>query len=256
MKKGASVDPRTVIERKDLAAVLHQFLAKNVPQLAAALIRAPVVQAILELFEEYCPPADRMKAGEVLWYAVDENETAGYGKRIEDCKLVPVTLELVNTDDAKRITEGMKRRQRNIHVTARLFNQAYEQGGVLTQADVAAIMRLTPGTIGKYLKDYELQTNEVLPRRGTIHDMGPTLTHKRIICIKHFREGKSIEQTARESYHSVSAVTRYVQDYKRVKTCIDEDFAPDKIRMATGLSKSLIQQYIDIINKKDLHKLT
>ncbi|MBN2686418.1 MAG: DUF1670 domain-containing protein [Pontiellaceae bacterium] len=60
-------------------------------------------------------------------------------------------------------------------------------------------MRVSAGTMGKYVRDYEWAFNEILPRRGTIHDMGPTLTYKRIICHKHIVEGKSIEQTAREA---------------------------------------------------------
>jgi len=38
------------------------------------------------------------------------------------------------------------------------------------------------------------------------------LTHKRIICEKHFLEGKSVQQTARETYRSPQAVIRYAND--------------------------------------------
>lgn len=246
--KGVKTDPRTISARKDFQAVLGNFFAEQFPQMGS-ITRAPMVKAIIELFDRYCPSTERMKAGQVLWYAVDEKETAGYGKRIEDCNLVPVTLDLFNREDKERIESGMKRRDRSIHIAARLFTQSYGQHGVLTLQDAADIMRLSAGTIGKYVRDYERKYNEILPRRGTIHDMGPTLTHKRIICHKHIIEGKSIEQTAREAKHSTSAVTRYVKDYKRVLTCWKEGMEEVKIRNATGLSKSLIKEYLDLIEQ-------
>lgn len=80
--------------------------------------------------------------------------------------------------------------------------------------------------------------------------MGPTLTHKRIICHKHIIEGKSVEQTACEAKHSPSAVTRYVKDYKRVLTCWKEGMEEGKIRNATGLPKSLIKEYLNLIKQR------
>ena len=200
--KGTKTDPRTISARKDLPAVLGNFFAEQLPQMGP-VTREPFVKAVIALFDKYCPPTTRMKAGQVLWYAVDEKETAGYGKRIENCDLVPVTLDLFNHEDKERIEIGMKRRDRSVHTAARLFNQGYEQHhGVLTLQDAADIMRVSAGTMSKYVRDYEREHNEILPRRGTIHDMGPTLTHKRIICHKHIIDGKSIEQTAREAKHS------------------------------------------------------
>jgi len=250
--KGEKTDQRTVSSRKDFRAVLGNFFAEAFPNMGE-VTRKPVVDAVIDIFDRYCPPTERMKAGQVLWYAVDEKETAGYGKRIEDCRLVPVTLELFNRDDIERLESGMGRRDRNIHIAARLFKQAYKQNGVLTLQDTADIMRLSAATIGKYVRNYERRYNDIIPRRGTIHDMGPTLTHKRIICHKHIIEGKTIEQTAREANHSVSAVTRYVKDYKRVLTCWKEGMDKVKIRNATGLSKSLIKEYLDLIEQHRQH---
>ncbi|MBN2686417.1 MAG: DUF1670 domain-containing protein [Pontiellaceae bacterium] len=92
-----------------------------------SVTREPFVNAVIALFDEYCPPTTRMKAGQVLWYAVDEKETACYGKRIEECDLVPVTLELINREDKVRIESGMKHRDRSLHTAARLFTEAYAQ---------------------------------------------------------------------------------------------------------------------------------
>jgi uncharacterized protein DUF1670 len=41
------------------------------------------------------------------------------------------------------------------------------------------------GTISKDIREFQTENNEVLPLRGTIYDLGPTLTYKKII-IKQF----------------------------------------------------------------------
>lgn len=239
-----------VWERKTLDAIISYFLEENCPQLGGRLTIQPVVNKIIELFDRYCPPVDRLKMGQMVWYAVDVNETAGYGKSIDKCKLNAVVLDLIHADDVEALLQGAAKRERQKKVVARLYQQAYEQASVLTCSDVAAIMRMAPGTISKYTREIEKETGKLLPRRGTIHDMGPTLTHKRIICIKCLKEGKTVEVTARETNHSPEAVTRYINDFKRVYACLSLGWEIDKISYATGLSKSLTQEYINLINEE------
>ncbi len=76
------------------------------------------------------------------------------------------------------------------------------------------------------------------------------VTHKRIICVKCLKEGKTVEVTARETNHSPEAVTRYINDSKRVYACLSSGWEIDKISYATGLSKSLTQEYINLINQE------
>jgi hypothetical protein len=60
-----------------------------------------------------------------------------------------------------------------------LFKQAKEQGAVSTGVDVASMMRLSPGTISNYVRQWAKEHQEIVPRRGTIHDMGRSITHKK-----------------------------------------------------------------------------
>ena len=78
------------------------------------------------------------------------------------------------------------------------------------------------------------------------------LTHKRIICQKHFLEGKSVEQTPRETYHSPQAVVRYANDFMRVRECLKEGWSVERIAYTTGLSKSLTKEYADMINETEV----
>ncbi len=237
------------VQRKDFRAALGTFLSDAVPALRGDLIRDAVVGQLLTLIDTYLPPAERMRPGQMLWYAVDRAEKGGYGKRIEDTAIRPVIVDLVTDEDIQAFVDHRPRRERQKQVAVRLHRQSHEQGGVFTYADTGALMRLSPSTVGMYIREYERETGQVVPRRGTVHDMGPTLTHKRIICIKHLKEGKSVQQTALETDHSPEAITRYVQDFKRVHVCLKEGWDLGKIAAATGLSQPLISQYVDLIQE-------
>lgn len=252
MKSNTASPQAPIYEKKGFKAALNYFLAEQVPQLGGDLTRKPVVERIYEMVEEYFPSTERIKMGQVLWYAVDETEKAGYGKSLDKCKQRPVILDIVHDVDIDDILNGVKKRERQKKVAVRLFSQAYEQRGVLTHADVGALMRLAPGTVSRYIVEYENETSKVVPRRGNIHDMGPTLTHKKVICRKLFAEGKSVEQTARETHHSPAAVVRYGNDFKRVRECLKERWDTKKIAFATGLSASLTGQYVDMLNGGEL----
>lgn len=236
-----------VYERKSFASALDTFLSECCPSLRGELIRKPVVKEICRLVDEYYPSTERMRMGQVLWYAVDVNEKAGFGKRIEHCRLQPVIVDLIHESDIEDVLSGLAKKERQKKVAVRIFKQSYDQGGVMTNADVGAIMRLSPATISKYVREYEKEHEVMVPRRGNIHDMGRTLTHKRLICQKHLKEGKTIEQTAQETCHSPEAVRRYVNDFNRVRECLKAGWTVEKTAYATGLSKNLAQEYIDMM---------
>ena len=238
--------------KKGFKSALDYFFAENLPQLGGSLTRTPVVEKIYEMVESYFPATDRLKMGQMIWYAVDEGEKAGYGKSLQQSKLRPVILDVIHETDIEDILKGVKNRERQKKVLVRLFKQSYEQKGVLTNADAASILRLSMVTISKYIQEYEKETGRIVPRRGTIHDMGRTLTHKKIICQKHFAEGKTVEQTAKETYHSPQAVVRYTNDFKRVRECLKEGWNIQRIAYTTGLSKSLTREYVEMINGEEI----
>lgn len=235
--------------RKTFEAALSYFFKENIPALSGDIIARPVVAKIREMVDRYFPSGERLRPGQTLWYGVAASETSGYGKKIEDCQITPVIVDLVSEDDIKAYVEKIPKRKRQQNVAVRIHNQAFEQGAVFTYADTAAIMRLAPGTVGSYIREYEKEYGISVPRRGNIHDMGPTLTHKRDICVKHLFEGKTVEQTAFETNHSPEAVSRYTKDFKRVYTCLKEGWNIEKITQTTGLSESLSKQYIEMIEE-------
>lgn len=249
MKQQNRPHPYETASKKSLSSALGHFLKTNVPALSGDLICKPVVDKIIEMVNLYLPATEHLRPGQVLWYGVDQSETAGYGKKIEDCKITPVLVDLITEMDIEDCIQKVSKKERQKKVAVRLHKQAFEQGAVFSYGDSAAIMRLSAGTVGKYIREYEKETDITVPRRGNVHDLGPTLTHKKIICIKHLMEGKSIEVTARETNHSPEAVTRYTNDFRRIQICLREGWELGKISQATNLSKALTKQYIDIMEE-------
>lgn len=230
------------LQRKSFRSAMVRELREDIPTLGELTATAIAVR-LEELVEQYHPKTERLHMGQLLWVAVDERETCGYGKRIEDTKLKPVLLDVVSPQDIEDCLRGVSYKEIRQKAAVRLFRQAKEQGGVLSGADVASIMRLNACTVWRYVHEHEKHSNEVVPRRGTVHDMGRSITHKRQICDRVILQGRSIEETARETHHSPEAVTRYVQDYRRVWACLKAGMGVEQAAYATAMSVRLVKEY-------------
>jgi DNA-binding CsgD family transcriptional regulator len=90
------------------------------------------------------------------------------------------------------------------------------------------------------LANYERQNKTLISRRGTVHDAGNSLSRKWIICQKRYVEGKSADQIARESYHSLEAVDRYLGQFDRVRHCLQQGMDTAEIAHILSCSVSLV----------------
>jgi len=76
------------------------------------------------------------------------------------------------------------------------------------------------------LTAHERNSGKAVPSRATLHDIGCGVTHKRIICWKRYADGKCSDQVARETYHTVEAVDRYLGQFDRVRHCRIQGMTP------------------------------
>lgn len=240
------------LQKKTFASALSHFFEQQCPQMGGHLTRQLLVNKVQELVEEFYPPNTHLRMGQVMWPAVDENETAAYGKTIEKTQLKPVFVDMIAPQDIEAVLEGEKAKMIRQRAAVRLFNQAKQQGAVLTGVDVATMMRLSPATISNYIRQWEKQTQQIVPRRGTIHDMGRSITHKKQICYKIIVEGKSIEKTARETNHSPEAITRYIKDYKRILACLHQGLTPKDTAFVAKVSENLVYEYMNLIHENQV----
>jgi hypothetical protein len=80
--------------------------------------------------------------------------------------LVPVFVDLVTDDDIKKMADNVKKKDKRKEAAVRIFKQSKKQGGVLTGVDVSSMMSLSPVTVYNYIREYERDNNELVPRRA------------------------------------------------------------------------------------------
>jgi DNA-binding CsgD family transcriptional regulator len=234
---------------KSFDGALEAFFASECPQIGGIKTRQVLVTAIRNMIDSFFPATNHLRSGQTIWSAVHKHEESSYGKTITKSRLTPVILDLLPQEEIKARSQGTRLRDIKREATARLFQQAYAQDGVLTNAEVALLLKISPSTVGKYIAQWEIQNSSSLPRRGTIHDMGPTLTHKKEILQKLIFEGKSVECVCRETKHSPEAVLRYTNNFKQVLLCRRKGLSHTEISFATKLSIRLIEEYHVLIDQ-------
>ena len=234
-------------QRKTFHSALCHLLQTEFPGIFGPAVTRLFADRVDALFEECHPLRERFKSGQVLWLAVAVDDPPARDKRIEDTRLVPVVLDLVTLKDIDdTITPGQRLATRGRKII-RLFEQAYAQGGVLSYPDVALLLHLSDTAISQTVLEHERRTGATVPRRGTIHDMGRSVTHKRGICYKRLVEKKPTSQVAQETYHSPEEVEYYVRCLRRIQLCHDSAMSPEETAQACGFSLSLVREYLELI---------
>jgi hypothetical protein len=225
-------------------ALAHQ-IAVQFPRLGPRLCDV-CAEMVLEFVDQHLRPKQHVAHGCILWMAVSRDDPPRHRQRIADTDLVPVLLELSTPEDVDQRIARVPPPQRLLHKALRLCRQAHQQGGLLSNCDLAEMLCVSDSHIAMILTQHERQTRSLVPRRATLHDVGTGLTHKRIICWKRFAEGLDPHVVARATYHSLEAVDRYLGQYDRVRHCRLQGLSPEQTAHALACSLSLVHEYLQI----------
>lgn len=227
-----------------LEPVIENFFAREFPRFFGPVMRRKVAEQLVSIFENLYPPPNRLKPGQVLWNALDKNTRATSERR----SYVPVVLSLITKEDIDLLVSGTPMSEITRSAIARIINEAYAQGGILSTRDIGLLTLRDPSTVSDIRIRYEREHKCQLPHTGLLHDIGSGVSHKAIILRKVIIEKKDPAAVARETNHSQKSVDRYLYDYHRVKTVYDHNQDIDYIHLVTSLSKNLIKQYVEIIS--------
>ncbi len=233
------------LKDKTLQNALSHRIYKDFPRIGGERIRQLCSKMILEVVHDHLRPADHVTHGQILWMAVSIDDPPSR-KRIRDTDLTPVVLDLSTWEDIDLILAKAPAGKRILQKVIRLCKQTYQQGALLSNSDLAELLCFSESRLSRLLVTHERETGQVIPRRATIHDVGTGMTHKRIICVKRYAEGKTSDQIARETYHSIEAVDRYLGQYDRVRHCRLQGLTPTETAIALNCSISLVQEYLKI----------
>ena len=247
------------LKSKNLHQLLtHRFLNHYGYDKGAITVKA-IVDDILKLIYDYFlvsaidTDLHHIHYGDLVWMAVPIDEYPARGKTPAQTQMKPVVLSFVTDEDISHIAHGFDTAALRKKRIIRWTDEAFDQGALLTQLDLAILLGLCEAVVSKYVCEIQ-KTGKILPTRGNIHDLSGAVTHKREI-ITLYLEGYLTPDIAVRTKHSKEAVDRYIRDYHRVETLWNHDITDlDQISQLTRLSKRVSQQYIDLLPEKILKK--
>ncbi len=217
-----------------------------------------IADDLMALIDRVCPPLKRVKPGQMAWLGVPKDLPRNQiGKRLRDIPLKPILLTVLTQKD---VDDYIKAQSKKEHMTlrrqriVRMLKEAMAQETTLPYADPAAIFGLGKSMVPRDAHCWQEEQDELLPHRGRIHDLGPTISHKEPI-IERILQGQQIPEVAREFKHSVADVERYYTGYNAVElTCRVTDDLTEIVRM-TRLKLNVVKQYYELVEKFQPHKM-
>jgi len=212
-------------------------------------IASAIVDDFISIYEERNSSKDRVSPGQIIWPAVRKEEKHGNGKTMARTAQKTVILTLVNASDLAKLACGTSIKEVTKKRIARVIEEAYRQGGVLSQSDVATIFSMSVGRVSQLLSEYQREKDTVVPYRGNVHDIGRSTTHKVKVINMHLKNYSTIE-IARATKHAPNCVDRYISDFDRVKMLFKQKMSCSEIAYLTSLSESLVTEYINIIKEQ------
>jgi len=233
---------------KTLREAMRNFIRREFPRLGGPWVIEMFVDRLLQLVDRYHIERDKLQPGQTLWLAVAIDEAPGYRKPIYATRQVPVVLTLVNQEDIAAMRAGRSWTDIFQRALVRAMKEAHAQGGLLTTSDLSVLFYHSHSRVAELIRQYETQTGEVVPRRGNLHDMGRTVTHKHIICRKAYLEGKTTDVIARETNHSPEAVDHYLLDFARIYyATVLKGMSIEEATFAIQRPQSLVQEYVKLL---------
>jgi len=143
---------------------------------------------------------------------------------------------------AKEGAEGLRRGR-----ILRLTEEALEQGGVMTQEDLARVLQVDRRTIVRDIQALE-QEKHMVSTRGAVKNVGRGQTHKvKIIELWLNREG--YDKISRWVHHTPQAIKRYVSTFLRLVVLHRQGKDAKEIGFLTQSSPKLVQDYLALYEK-------
>jgi hypothetical protein len=239
------------LARRNLESLLRYKFLHEYGYDKGEVVAAAIVDDICATVRTYYARADDLEPGQLIYPAPAATERGGRGKTMAKTKMVPVVLSAVAPEDIEAIrssTPMIEIRQKRVR---RLAHEAYRQGAVLSQADVAVVTGYAQRSVAGVVKRLR-DAGEYLPLRGYIADMGCFPTHKAAV-IRLYLSGLTTPAIAARTYHSKAAVDRYITGFERVRLLAPK-FAPEELPLLTGMSERLVAQYLELLDEHGLRR--
>ena len=238
------------LREKTLANRLRQLFVTEFGYQNKVIFAEAMIARILEVVELFVRPVTVLTAGQVLWLAVAYDGRKHAHEAMADIPQVPVVLDLVTPAELELLAAGQPLDSVRQQRLARLLRQSLAQGGVLAQSDLAALTLMHRKQVSQAIQQYQDREQCILPYRGSVQDVGATLTHK-VEVIRLFEAGYLEPEICQRLSvpHDLRAVENYVQTYKNVLKLLERGFTAGEVSGILAISAALVQAYVDIIRE-------
>ena len=191
------------------------------------------LDGICTVVRNYYRRPDDLEPGQLIYLCPAADERQRKGKTMAHTRLVPVRLTVVAQADIDAMVAGVGALERRELRLRRLAHEAYNQGGVLSEADLSLVTGYTDGGVSATVIRLR-KRGEILPIRGYVADMGSWPTHKAAI-VRLYLEGLTTPEIASRTYHAKKSVDRYIEGFERVRL-LDTKHPREELPLLSGLA--------------------
>ena len=196
----------------------------------------------LRLFRLFNP--DRLEEGQVIYHVVARKEPSG--KSLKDCEFVPVRLTLYHPEDSEfKKKNGLKKLK--LRIIKRITREAVQQGGSLSQEDIAELLFLDRRTVVEYIKEIEAEGEKVITRAK----LSLLFFHQspKFKIIKMFLNGYNGAEIASSCGYPETYIASHIDSFLRVSLFYRRGFAPFQIAQSTGIELNSVNKHIENYNR-------
>ena len=234
---------------KNFDSAIRHFIQTEFPRLGGPKVIDLFCKQIKEFINQFHPKGEYVSFGQLPWCGVAKEDLPARAKTIAETKLRPVILSLIEDEDYVKLEVGVPFREVTKDRIARVMIQADKNGVELTTIELGLMFSYTHSGISNFIAQYEKDHDCILPRRGTVHDMGRSVSHKAKICRKKLLEGKETPDIAKECFHDPMSVDKYLLDLHRISFCRKKGMSKEEISFSIQRSLSLVEEYLELIEE-------
>ena len=239
---------RTQEERLGEKTAERQFLyeLERDFELAPATSRAVLAAARQVLFRS-CECRD-VREGQMRVTVVSIDEPAG--KPLSAMRKVGVVVTVDGGMEDLEVLRGFGTVRLRRFRLLRMAEEAADQGGVMTQEDLARLLQTDVRTVRRDVALLRAGGNWV-PTRGTVKDTGRGQSHKAKIVEMYLRR-MTYTEIVRRVRHAAGSIKRYVETFGRVVVLWEKGVREaGEISYIVGVSERLAREYLELRARYD-----
>jgi Fic family protein len=191
------------------------------------------------------------QSGTLTYWAIGNNEPSG--RPLPECSRIKIDLTLIAPgDDLIGRKQGLAALRQ--HRIKRLTHEASAAGTVLTYEDLADILTSSVSTVFRDINELRRQ-GEFIPTRGQVKDIGRNINNK-LQMAQLFCGQVASEEIARRFHRTVAEVEKQLELFQRAVSLFNRRMPLANIAKLTGLSPSLVREYIQLAEQYKLLEKT